>query len=83
MVDMMFPFIPPLRKNYVVIGIFEDRDWYLADANPGHKHHIMIRKWTSNGSKAIKFSNKEDAESIALLVCDGDIAYKIGGIPAV
>ncbi len=69
--------IPTLVKQYVVIVTFNNGDWYLLDVNTGDE--MTVREWTSDADNALKFDKKTDAETIALMVCDG-ADYKIGGI---
>ena len=70
--------IPQAKKYYVVTVTFNNGNWYLADAK-NKPDSYSIREWTSNADTAIHFDRKEDAETVALLLCD-DIDYNISGI---
>jgi len=66
-----------IKKHYVVIGQFNNSNWYLADVQK--VVDTIIREWTSNADVAIQFDKKSDAEIVALMVCE-DTSFKIGGI---
>ena len=72
--------VPTMKKHYVVIATFSSMDWYLADVKKSETSlKAIVREWTSDADGALTFDRKEDAETIALMVC-GDADYKIGGI---
>lgn len=82
----MFGFFPiptvQLEKIYVVIVTFASGDWYLADVKsnePTTGPIAKIREWTTKSEKALTFKKIEEAETVALLVCE-DTDYRIGGI---
>ena len=54
--------------------------WYLADVKTIRTSQTTtVREWTSYEDGALTFDRKEDAETIALMVC-GEADYKIDGI---